>query len=66
MGVSRTTVLLSEILMNRLYEKIFKNKEDSLTKFFNRATLNQLEKEGDFEIRDLYEREIRENGKDAE
>jgi hypothetical protein len=58
MAISRTTIMASNVLMKRVAERVEKNGED-LTDFYNRAILNQLEKEGDFEIRDLVEEDLR-------
>ena len=57
MAISRTTIMASNVLMKRVAERVEKNGED-LTDFYNRAILNQLEKEGDFEIRDLVEEDL--------
>lgn len=56
MSCARTTIMASEILMNRVSSHVDKTGE-SLSKFYCRAILNQLENEGDFEIRDLVEEE---------
>jgi hypothetical protein len=52
--VSRTTIMASDILMNRVKEQVGRTGED-LTDFYNRAIINQLERDGDFEVRDLWE-----------
>jgi len=62
MGISRTTILASDTLMERVSKHISRNGKN-LTDFYNRAILNQLEKEGDFEIRDILEAEL--NGEDG-
>lgn len=59
MGIARTTIMASEKLMARVAEHTAKTGE-KLGDFYNRAILNQLENDGDFEIRDEVEREIRE------
>lgn len=56
MAVSRTTIVASDLLMERV-EKYCKNNSITQTEFYNKAILNQLEKVGDFEIRDLLEEE---------
>jgi hypothetical protein len=43
--------------MDRVESHVKKDPEDNITKFYNRAILNQLENEGDFEIRDIVEEE---------
>ena len=57
MSVVRTTIMASEKLMNRVAEHTAKTGE-KLGDFYNRAILNQLENEGDFEIRDEVEEEM--------
>lgn len=52
--VSRTTIMASDKLIGRVNEHISETGE-TLTSFINRALLNQLEKDGDFEIRDILE-----------
>ena len=56
MTVSRTTIVASDLLMERV-EKYCKNNSITQTEFYNKAILNQLENGGDFEIRDLLEEE---------
>lgn len=56
MTVSRTTIVASDLLMERV-EKFCKNNSITQTEFYNKAILNQLENYGDFEIRDLLEEE---------
>lgn len=58
MAVARTTIMASEVLMNRVAEHTAKTGE-KLGDFYNRAILNQLENEDDFEIRDMVEDELR-------
>ena len=57
MSVVRTTIMASEKLMNRVAEHTAKTGE-KFGDFYNRAILNQLENDGDFEIRDEVEEEI--------
>jgi hypothetical protein len=54
--IVRTTVMCSEILMKRANEHT-KQRGETLTDFFNRAIINQLENDGDFEIRDIISEE---------
>ena len=56
MALERTTIMMSDVLMERVQKHVKKSGE-SLTDFYNRAILNQLEKDGDFEIRDELEGE---------
>lgn len=58
--ISRTTIMAEEILLNRVVEHANSTGE-SLTEFYTRAIINQLEKDGDYEIRDLVE-EAKSNG----
>lgn len=55
--MTRTTIMASETLMNRVAMHCAKTNE-KLGDFYNRAILNQLENEGDFEIRDEVEEEL--------
>lgn len=57
MALTRTTIMASETLMNRVLTHTSKSGE-KLTDFYNRAILNQLERDGDFEIRDEVEAEV--------
>lgn len=57
MALTRTTIMASEALMNRVLTHTSKSGE-KLTDFYNRAILNQLERDGDFEIRDEVEEEV--------
>lgn len=57
MAMTRTTIMTSDILMNRVAEHTAKSGE-KLSDFYNRAILNQLENDGDFEIRDEVEVEL--------
>ena len=57
MALTRTTIMASEALMNRVLTHTSKSSE-KLTDFYNRAILNQLERDGDFEIRDEVEAEV--------
>lgn len=54
MALERTTIMMSDVLTDRVKAHTKKTGE-SLTDFYNRAILNQLENEGDFEIRDELE-----------
>ena len=56
-SIARTTIMASEKLMNRVAEHTAKTGE-KLGDFYNRAILNQLEKDGDFNIRDEVEEEL--------
>lgn len=56
----RTTIMASKTLMDRVQEHTLRH-GDSQTDFIVRAIVNQLEKEGDFEIREALEVE---NGDD--
>lgn len=57
MSISRTTIMASDVLMKRVAEHCEKSRE-SLGDFYNRAILNQLENDGDFDIRDEVEEEL--------
>lgn len=57
MSIVRTTIMASEKLMNRVATHTAKTGE-KLGDFYNRAILNQLENDGDFEIRDEVEEEM--------
>lgn len=57
MAIVRTTIMASEKLINRVADHCAKTGE-KLGDFYNRAILNQLENEGDFEIRDEVEEEM--------
>lgn len=54
MSISRTTIMASSVLIDRVNKHCSKTGE-KLTDFYNRAILNQLENDGDFEIRDEVE-----------
>lgn len=54
MALDRTTIMMSDVLSDRVQNHIKKSGE-SLTDFYNRAILNQLENDGDYEIRDIWE-----------
>ncbi len=56
MALTRTTIMASEALMNRVLTHTSKSGE-KLTDFYNRAILNQLENDGDWTIRDVLEEE---------
>ena len=53
----RTTIMASEKLMSRVADHCAKTGE-KLGDFYNRAILNQLENDGDFDIRDEVEEEL--------
>lgn len=55
-NINRTTIVASAILMDRV-DKYCKEKGCTQTEFYNKAILNQLENDGDFEVRDLLEEE---------
>lgn len=57
MSVARTTIMASDKLINRVTEHCSKS-GDKMTDFYSRAILNQLEREGDFEIRDEVEEDV--------
>lgn len=50
------TIMADEKLMERVQTHARKNGEN-LTEFYTRAIINQLEKDGDFEARDLVKKE---------
>lgn len=52
----KTTIVTSKTLLDRMSVHVKKN-GDNQTDFITRAILNQLEREGDFEIRMLLEEE---------
>lgn len=52
----KTTIVTSKLLLDRMGVHVKKN-SDNQTDFITRAILNQLEREGDFEIRMLLEEE---------
>lgn len=56
----RTTVIVYDTLLERaslhVENRKAKGEKDSFTNLLQRALVNQLEKEGDFEIRDLLEK----------
>lgn len=54
MANSRTTIMANDKLIERVNSHVSKSGE-SLTSFYNRAIINQLEKDGDFDIRDIVE-----------
>ena len=49
---------MSDVLQKRVSEHV-EQKGGKLQDFYNSAILNQLEREGDFEIRDLVEEDYR-------
>lgn len=54
MALERTTIMMSDVLAERVQKHIKKSGEN-LTDFYNRAILNQLENDGDYTIRDEWE-----------
>lgn len=56
--IARTTIMMSDILQKRVADHV-EQKGGKLQDFYNSAILNQLEREGDFEIRDLVEEDYR-------
>ena len=52
----RTTIMVSPTLTDRGTTHCAE-RDENLTDFYNRAILNQLENDGDFEIRDILEEE---------
>lgn len=60
MSIARTTIMASEKLINRVAEHTNKSGE-KLVDFYNRAIVNQLEKDGDWAIRDELEEELNGN-----
>lgn len=59
MALAKTTIMADEVLIDRV-ESHTKSTKENLKDFYTRAIVNQLEKDGDFEIRD--ELEELENG----
>lgn len=55
MAIGRTTIMMSEVLQKRVADHVEKDGGGKLQDFYNTAIINQLEREGDFEIRDLVE-----------
>lgn len=53
-NVIKTTIMAEELLMKRVQDHC-NERGESLTEFYTRAIINQLEKDGDYEIRDEYE-----------
>ncbi len=51
---TKTTIVVEELLMKRVAEHATMRNE-TLTEFYTRAIINQLEKDGDYEIRDMIE-----------
>jgi hypothetical protein len=54
MKVERTTIFVPDILKDRIDSHV-KGRDESLTDFYTRAIVNQMENDGDFEVRDLME-----------
>lgn len=57
----RTSIMTAEVLADRVIQHCAE-REESLTDFYNRAILNQLENDGDFEIRDLFDEAMAKKG----
>lgn len=53
----RTTIMMSPVLKKRVEEVCLENQE-TLTDFYNSAIMNELERRGDFDIRDIIEGEL--------
>lgn len=64
MAMERTTIMAPASLIKRISEHVEK-RGDKMSTFCTRAILNQLETEGDFEIRDIVEDEINANREEA-
>ena len=59
---SRVTMVIPEILASRVLSHHKENNPtETLSSFYTRALVNQLEKEGDFEIREILENAKEEN-----
>lgn len=56
------TIMADEKLMDRVQTHTRKRGE-TLTEFYTRAIINQLEKDGDFEVRDMIEEETENEAK---
>ena len=54
MASERVTIMMEGVLSERVQQHNRKTGEN-LTDFYNRAIVNQLENDGDYEIRDLWE-----------
>ena len=54
MASERVTIMMEGVLSERVQQHTRKAGEN-LTDFYNRAIVNQLENDGDYEIRDLWE-----------
>jgi len=55
-GKERTTITIEGLLLERCKTHLSKNRiGDSFSNLIERSLINQLEKEGDFEVRDLIE-----------
>lgn len=57
MALAKTTIMTEDLLMKRVASHT-EARGESLTEFYTRAIINQLEKDGDYEIRDDYEEVI--------
>lgn len=56
---TKTTIVVEDLLMKRVAEHTT-TRNETLTEFYTRAIINQLEKDGDYEVRDMIE-ELKEN-----
>ena len=52
--LARTTIMAYQILIDRVSRHV-EERGDKLVDFYNRAIINQLERENDWDIRDLVE-----------
>ena len=65
MKKSTKTIMMYDILADRVDAHV-KNSPSNKTDFYNRAIINQLEREGDWGIRDIIERGELEDGETEE
>ena len=54
MASERVTIMMNPAVAERVQQHT-RNRGESLTDFYNRAIVNQLENDGDYEIRDIME-----------
>lgn len=54
MANERATIMINDILKERVHSYV-SSRDGNLSDFYNRAILNELERVGDYEIRDLVE-----------
>lgn len=66
----RTSVVLSEMVHSRAWDKVNQLQSDGekidFSTFLNRAIVNELERRGDFSVRDAYEEELAHESTDKE